>query len=640
MAAASEKIDVRPILAASGGAPWQSAVGVRDRFAEAIRTTLAREGVRALVLVSEDGNYPPWVRMESWLPSEGTDGGGSRRAELQVVIDAKPYHEHRLTYSAKLTRGDKTLSFSEWPDFSAADLHEWVRYGLGRGPKPSNYRPLKDALAAAALSFIPFVHGPHHNAVEKAFRSSFTLAQGLGWGSVVLLFLAGQSAAAESDASLGIALFLAFLAIAGFVAAGAISAGRAHLVVVPARPESAAPPNSLALVDSWHGIVAGVGDLYPQIKERVGAQFDGADRFGIACRWDTSTYRTPNGYDQRERLIVTKGQGVVHVHVHPFGDDVFVGWQAYLNWAKWAETAPVSAKVEDSNVVEFRDLRPGGYVPNQFDLIDLNSLSEFVHRRLERVVKQILKERDIDQEIDFEIIRGDRDRALDRKRHEFKEGRPGLGGAWGRIARAAAAWQPRSESEAVRSAAAGPEPSRSGTLGWITRPIIAMPLLAAILFLVLAYTDFMNGMVLDLGAFYLFYGFNGVIALVVGFGLWRYLQKPAIVAILAIALVFAALFVMAWAHANLVQPFSFPPPVSYFLDFALSGVGIVLAIAPFERYFRRIGPLLLFGIVSGLLGIAAIMTLRTFGLTAFNLVAALPLALIGYWFERAAEAQE
>jgi hypothetical protein len=40
-----------------------------------------------------------------------------------------------------------------------------------------------------------------------------------------------------------------------------------------------------------------------------------------------------------------------------------------------------------------------------------------VHRRLERELKAILKEKEIDQEIDFNIIRADRDAALDRVRH-------------------------------------------------------------------------------------------------------------------------------------------------------------------------------------------------------------------------------
>src|SRR5262249_34586886 len=150
---------------------------------------------------------------------------------------------------------------------------------------------------------------------------------------------------------------------------------------------------------------------------------------GIACQTETYTHRAPNGYEQRERLVVTRDQGMVHVHIYQFGDDLFVAWYAYGNWAQWAETKPVVVKVHSGREVEYRDLRPAIYVPSQFDLIDLSSLSEFVHRRLEREIKALMKEKAIDQEIDFKVIRGDRDRALDEERHKAGE-KKGGGAAW------------------------------------------------------------------------------------------------------------------------------------------------------------------------------------------------------------------
>ena len=95
---------------------------------------------------------------------------------------------------------------------------------------------------------------------------------------------------------------------------------------------------------------------------------------------------------------------------------------SFLNWAQWSETKPVSTRIEGRNEIEFRELRTGVYIPNQLDLIDLQSLSELVHRRIEREIKAILKEKAIDQEIDFKIIRGDRDRALDKERHKEQTG--------------------------------------------------------------------------------------------------------------------------------------------------------------------------------------------------------------------------
>lgn len=69
-------------------------------------------------------------------------------------------------------------------------------------------------------------------------------------------------------------------------------------------------------------------------------------------------------------------------------------------------------------MVEYRGLQTGIYIPNQFDLIDLNSLAEVVHRTVTTIIKAAMEEHKIDQEIDFTIIRGDRDLALDKDRFD------------------------------------------------------------------------------------------------------------------------------------------------------------------------------------------------------------------------------
>ena len=47
----------------------------------------------------------------------------------------------------------------------------------------------------------------------------------------------------------------------------------------------------------------------------------------------------------------------------------------------------------------------------EYDLVDLNCLLEWTHAQVTKVLKQYLDERQIDQEIDFQIIRGDRQNA-------------------------------------------------------------------------------------------------------------------------------------------------------------------------------------------------------------------------------------
>jgi hypothetical protein len=95
----------------------------------------------------------------------------------------------------------------------------------------------------------------------------------------------------------------------------------------------------------------------------------------------------------------------VHLHIYPFGQDVYVGWEAFLNRRQWGETPPVSSRYFEEQKVEFKEIRPADYAPSEFDWIDLRGLAELVHRRLEQVVRRLLKDRNIDMQLDFAINR-------------------------------------------------------------------------------------------------------------------------------------------------------------------------------------------------------------------------------------------
>ena len=55
---------------------------------------------------------------------------------------------------------------------------------------------------------------------------------------------------------------------------------------------------------------------------------------------------------------------------------------------------------------------PGTARATEYDLIDLNSLTEWTHSRIVQVVRQVMAERKLDQEIDFKIVRGERQSLL------------------------------------------------------------------------------------------------------------------------------------------------------------------------------------------------------------------------------------
>ncbi len=417
-------LDARPVRPFSPSTLWDEAVARRNTFADRIRQTLAAAGVDALVFVSEDGNYPPWVRLEAW--TEAGQGKASNRAGLSITVDVHPYRITPIVVSATLTRGARKFEASEWPDFTLEDVEDWTRCALALQGKPSKYKPFRNGLRRLIATLLPFISKPHANPIDRAFRQGFLSNLAVSVTSIwlaacVLVGLFSFSVAMTSDDG-----DVREMALLAFVVAAAIAIGLGLWLRRRAQPAKRAvavvqqplfDPRSTGLVDSWHAVIAGLGADYDAIRARLVARLQ-ADESGTTCREETYGYRVPNGFKLRNRFVVAKYQAYIYVHFYRFGDDMFVGWQAFLNWAQWGETAAVSQKVERGRQVEFRELRQASYVPSHVDIVELNALSERVHRKLESELKAILKEKAIDQEIDFKVIRGDRESALDKSKHD------------------------------------------------------------------------------------------------------------------------------------------------------------------------------------------------------------------------------
>jgi len=365
-----------PVRAASGASDWDNAVRQRDRIRALMATQLSDEAVDAAVVVSEDGNYPPWVRLEAWLPDEGAHSAESRRRVLlEFTLSVAPYHQFPILLTSRLFKGGKRLEVLSRGDFGDKDVRAWILYALDRGPKPANYRPFRDALTAFFLSFVPFVWSPLNNRLDDRYRPTRYTPEAILSTVAFVLFFAG--AAALSGDSGGGGALLILLAIAAFAGVFAF-ANRPQVVVAPSQPR-VPPPRRLAIVDSWHAVAFGCGEMAGAFEVRFVAALKAASgdpTLGVSAAPERITYRTSNGYEERQRLVVSRNQATVLIDIHPAGDDLYVGWHGYLNWAQWIESAPVSVRIEDDMSCQFRALAPGLYRPNEFDLVDLNCIAD------------------------------------------------------------------------------------------------------------------------------------------------------------------------------------------------------------------------------------------------------------------------
>lgn len=403
-ATAPARLDARPLRPIADETPWDEARIARDRLLAVVSRTLATEGVEALLLTSQGGNYPVWLRLEAWLPEAGGGPGASRRSDLDIMIDVKPLRRHRLVYSVRSQRSKRLIAIAGRTKLEERDVEEWVRYAIGRGSRPSSFTPLLDGLRQSAAWLVPAV-APGYNPTGAAFRPPLVDAFAVAALAIGVILAAAHWFAPAID-------------YAGPLIGGLGVIGSLLLVLfgrverrdwVAAEPRDA--PRHLGHIDSWHAVLAGLATSEQSLKQRLMAHLAGNFR----CHLENYGHRTANGYEERERLVISHGQGQIHLHLAVFGNDLFVGWQAYLNWAQWAETPPVGRKAIGRADVVYRELMPAWYIPSQFDLIDLDSLSAVVQRAVESEVRALIREQESDQEIDFEITRGDRGDALDQR---------------------------------------------------------------------------------------------------------------------------------------------------------------------------------------------------------------------------------
>jgi hypothetical protein len=537
--------DGRPIRPVSTSAPWQKAIDLRDYIAGQIRDTLASECVAALVYESQIGNYPPWVKLEAWLP-QGDDESLRRRTELEFIVDVRPYRQSEFIWTLRLVQGNKRIAVAERPSLGHSDVADWTRFAIGRGPKPAAYSGLSQAIKNLLGAVVPPLH-PRHNPFAKKFRTGFWRPSRVLIAGFLLTYALGPIAQANPAFSFALGLTVLVLIIGGVWTS--IHA-RKRQKVVAVTPEPLTRPRSLSLVDSWHTAIAGLGADFERVRERVVKRVADARSLGADCRLELHSYRTPTGYEERERLVVAKDQGQVHVHVYPFGRDLYVGWHAFLNWAGWMETRPTTSKVAFNRETDYIELRPGYYAPQQFDLMDLNSLSEFTHSRIENELRAILREKAIDQEVDFEIVRGDRNNALDRNLH--RDDAPAVSaGLWSRIFKWSTAWQPTALTELTKSATetVGRTPDTTrGTSG------LALPIIVLLIYMAIYSTGLWTAGRIELSSRMYYWPVPpATFAVVSGLALWRFAASSLQAALNSAAVLFCLASGISIAQSAAIQ---------------------------------------------------------------------------------------
>ena len=128
------------------------------------------------------------------------------------------------------------------------------------------------------------------------------------------------------------------------------------------------------------------------------------------------SYHGIDGRVERRQIVAQLGRAIVFVHVYSYGTDLYVGWDAHVNAGMWAQkSVGIGVDPESGRLTRALAVSSSWQSPNEYDVTDANFLLEWVHVVLMRIIKDVMRVHEIDQEIDFEIVRESRQNALDRK---------------------------------------------------------------------------------------------------------------------------------------------------------------------------------------------------------------------------------
>ena len=199
---------------------------------------------------------------------------------------------------------------------------------------------------------------------------------------------------------------------------------RRPLVKTVNRPDG--EPRQLLRIDSWQAVIWDAGTDHHAIRERVLSRFADCPMTQLRHRIERIWYRGVDGVEEREQIAVYFGRGILFCHVYPYGKDLYVGWDAHVNKGRWEERLIARGIDRPSGqLAQFHTIAPGTQDPTEYDVIDVSCLIEWAHAQIVQVLKQFMAERKIDQEIDFTILRGERQQ-LTGSREGDRERKSGL----------------------------------------------------------------------------------------------------------------------------------------------------------------------------------------------------------------------
>jgi hypothetical protein len=351
----------------------------RDRIYDMLVEACAAEGVHGMVLKSHPFSPVTWVSCECWLPHERADQLRERVSAV-LTIRGREYHRYEFEIDIEIKRGERTEKHESVIEFSRSHAQMLVRYLLHRVETcqfrrvdqwVNRNKPLTKTDPLGGIGFAALAFG--------------LLMLAVWWPFGLLCLLAG----------IGCLI-------------GAYHRRRRVYVLSSGKPSQ--EPRRLVRMDSWQTLVKDLAGDAQRVKDEVAAALLRAQPDGLRLSNEKIWYRGIDGKVEREQLVVTLRRAIAFIHIYPDGADLYVGWDAHVNGGTWVEKqVGIGRDPNTGAACQLNTIVAGWQSPNEYDVIDGNTLIERVHASVVEIVKHIMAERKIDQEIDFKILREKRE---------------------------------------------------------------------------------------------------------------------------------------------------------------------------------------------------------------------------------------
>jgi hypothetical protein len=352
----------------------------RERILEQLIEVCQTAKVPVVWYRSAPSASPTWFTVD--LDVKGPASDLTIRSQFQITIDALEFHRFENPITITVTRGPTKMTLIGALDVPAAMMRDFCAWGIG------NLTSFK--LRATCMRQHFWQLWRPRNKVTRLH---------LDWFS--LLF------ASACCATLAIPIIGMALAPAGALILWLFNRHRITYVLTSGKPVR--DPRYLTLMDSWQTNVDGLGQAAGPLQDEILATLRSNAPLGVEIEKEAIAYQGVDGKVERTQIVATYRRAIAFLHLEPYGGDLYVGWDSHSNTGTWME-ATVGSGIDrqSGKLVIANRVIPATQRLNEYDLTDINFLTEWLHRNLARVVRTKLAEAKIDQEIDFTILRESR----------------------------------------------------------------------------------------------------------------------------------------------------------------------------------------------------------------------------------------